>query len=109
MSTSTSKATAVQVKKRISDAQNVELKWEEACSDKLLSTISAHADAVGSPKHIYFPLLTVTASFMGINGKIKINEEWEEPAILWNIVAARKGEKKTAALSRLSHAVEVRK
>ncbi len=44
---------------------------------------------------------------MGVNATIKINDEWPEPAILWNVVAARKGEKKTAALKRLLKAVEV--
>ena len=45
---------------------------------------------------------------MGVNGRIKINAEWIEPAIIWNVVAARKGEKKIAALKPLLTAVEVR-
>lgn len=70
------------VKSRITKAQGIKLNWEEACSEQLLKTISAHADAVGAPKHyIYFPLLTVAASFMGVNAQIKINVEWSEPAI----------------------------
>ncbi len=56
---------------------------------------------------IYFLLLTVTASFMGVNARVYINEEWTEPSVLWNVVAARKGEKKTAALKRILHGVEV--
>lgn len=44
---------------------------------------------------------------MGINARISINDEWSEPVILWNVVAARKGEKKTAAMKRLLSAVEV--
>ena len=88
---------AATVKARVEKAQSVDLNWESACSEGLLRAISAHADAVGAPKHyIYFSLLTVTASFIG---KIKINEEWTEPAIIWSVVAAR-GEKKTAALKR---------
>ena len=70
---------AATVKARVEKAQSVDLNWESACSEGLLRAISAHADAVGAPKHyIYFPLLTVTASFIGVNGKIKINEEWTE-------------------------------
>ena len=42
---------------------------------------------------------------MGVNAYI--NQEWSEPAILWTVVAARKGEKKTAAVKRLLRAVEV--
>ena len=56
---------------------------------------------------MFFPLLTVAASFMGVNSTLRINEEWSEPAIIWTVVAARKGEKKTAALKRLIKAVEV--
>ena len=97
------------MKARISKAQEVHLNWNRSCSAELLKTISAHADAVGAPKeYIFFPLLTVAASSMGINARISINEEWNEPAILWNVVAARKGEKKTAAMKRLLSAVEVR-
>ena len=32
------------------------LSWEDACSDELLSTIKAHAQAIGAPnEYIYFP------------------------------------------------------
>ncbi len=55
----------------------------------------------------FFPLLTVCASFMGVNAVMTVNPEWKEPAILWNIVVARKGEKKTAAMKRLLTIVEV--
>ena len=82
-------------KARISKAQGIKLKWNDICKPTLLKTIAAHADAVGAPKeYVFFPLLTVTASFMGINARININDEWSEPAIMWNVVAARKGEKK---------------
>ena len=97
-----------EVKARITNAQNIKLDWERVCSPTLLRTLSAHADAIGAPKeYIFFPLLTVTASFMGVNACMHINSEWQEPAILWNIVVARKGEKKTAALKRLLRIVEV--
>jgi hypothetical protein len=96
------------LKARISKAQGITLKWDEVCSPTLLKAVGAHADAVGAPKeYVFFPLLTVSASFMGVNARISINDEWSEPAILWNVVAARKGEKKTAAMKRLLSAVEV--
>ena len=97
------------IKRRVLNAQSVLLGWEEACSEEVLRAVSAHADAVGSPKHyIYFPMLTVAASMMGVNAEVKINDEWSEPSILWSVVAARKGEKKTAAMKRLLSSVEVR-
>lgn len=96
------------IKARIEKAQKVELDWGKACSTNVLCTVAAHSEAIGAPKqYIYFPLLTVAASFMGVNANITINEEWTEPAIVWNVVAARKGEKKTAAMKRILSGVEV--
>lgn len=108
MSSSTSTSLTASEKSKVEKAQRVQLNWENACSEELLKTVTAHSEAIGAPIHyIFFPLLTVAASFMGVNATIKINDEWPEPAILWNVVAARKGEKKTAALKRLLKAVEV--
>ena len=97
-----------EVKVRINSAQEFSLDWNRSCSSSLIRTIEGHADAVGAPKeYIFFPLLTVVASFMGVNARMCVNSEWSEPAILWSVVAARKGEKKTAALKRLLNIVEV--
>jgi hypothetical protein len=38
---------------------------------------------------------------MGVNAHIAINQMWKEPAVLWFIIAAKKGQKKTAALRLL--------
>ena len=66
MAAHTRKITA-DLKARISKAQGVKLNWN-SCSTELLKTITAHAEAVGAPKeYILFPLLTVSASFMGQN------------------------------------------
>lgn len=71
-------------------------------SDNLINLVNAHADAIGVPfEFILWPLLTAAASFMGINAHVRINQEWPEPAIIWFVIAARKGEKKTAALHRI--------
>ena len=92
-----------EIKKRIQTAQELKLDWDKACSAELLTTITAHAEAIGSPKeYIYFPLLTVIASFMGVNATIDINEEWSEPSILWNVIAARKGEKKNSSTETIA-------
>ena len=64
--------------------------------------INALADAIGCPVKFIFPLLlTIIASCVGINGTVRINDTWSEPAIMWFIVAANKGQKKTAALRLL--------
>ena len=38
---------------------------------------------------------------MGVNAHVKVNPIWYEPAILWFIIAANKGQKKMAALRLL--------
>ena len=82
----------VDMKARIGKAQGVRLNWSNSCSAELLT---AHAEAVGAPKeYIFFPLLTVCASFNGVNARMSINDEWSEPPIVWNVVAARKGGEK---------------
>ena len=97
-----------EAKQRISAAQGARFEWGRACSTELYRIVDPHAKAVGSPKEfIFVPLLTVAASFTGVNAGIKVNDEWSEPAVLWTVVAARKGEKKTAALKRILKAVEV--
>jgi len=97
-------------KRRVSEAKSAarRFEWPEVASKPLRDVVEAHANAIGSPKEfIFVPMLTVAASFMGINAVVRINPEWSEPAILWTVVAARKGEKKTAAKKRLLSAVEV--
>lgn len=99
-----------EVKARISSAQGLTLDWEKRCSPSLIRTTEGHADTIGAPKeYIFFRLLTVVASFMGVNARMCVNPEWSEPAIVWTVVASRKGEKKTAALKRLVSIVEVSK
>ena len=62
--------------------------------------VSAYADSLGCPQeYILFFLLTVTASFIGTLGRIHVKDSWEEPAIFWLNVCARKGQKKTACLA----------
>ena len=68
-------------------------------SSPLYRLVNCHADALGVPEEfILYPLITSIAACIGVNGYIRINQTWVEPSILWLVVAARKGEKKTAAL-----------
>lgn len=43
---------------------------------------------------------------MGVNAHVNVNPAWKEPAIMWFVVAAKKGEKKTAALRLIRQALE---
>lgn len=93
---------ALQHKKRIEIAQNIEFPENVLREDTINNLLIAHSQAVGCPKEfILFPLLTAVAYCMGIKTEIRVNPEWIEPAILWFVVAARKGEKKTAGLNRV--------
>lgn len=90
---------------RISGGQAISFPWEKT-SSQTQNLVRAYADSLGCPaEYILFPLLTVTASFIGTNGRIQINDSWEEPAIVWFNVCARKGQKKTAALNVLARPV----
>ena len=76
-------------------------------SARMTQLIGAHADAIGVPlEFIFWPLLTAVGSFIGTNGHIRINSEWVEPSIMWFVIAAKKGEKKTAALRRIRKPVK---
>ena len=79
---------------RISAGQAILLPWDKTTT-QTRNLVRAYADSLGCPEeYILFPLLTVTASFIGTHGRIHINDSWEEPAIVWFNVCARKGQKK---------------
>lgn len=65
-------------------------------SAPLHQLVSANSDAIGCPPElIFYPLLTSTAKFKGTNASIKINSEWQEPAVdcecdLLNIVEGKR-------------------
>lgn len=79
---------------RISAGQAISFPWDKT-STKTRNLVQAYSNSLGCPdEYIFFPLLTVAASFIGTNGTMQINESWEEPAIAWFNVCARKGQKK---------------
>jgi len=87
---------------KLTTANSERVDFSELFSPQLYSVVTSNADAIGAPvEFLAYPLLTVAALFMGINAHVRVNPEWTEPAILWFVVAAMKGEKKTAALRRL--------
>ncbi len=88
-------------------AQAARLDLSSVLSRPLFKLITANANAIGSPaEFILYPLITAAASCMGTNATVQINPEWTEPSILWFVLAARKGERKTAALRRIRKPVE---
>ena len=80
-------------------ANQKRLDLSKCLSTPLHRLVTCHADALGvPPEFILYPLLTSVAACIGVNGHIRINSTWIEPSVLWLVVAAKKGEKKTAAL-----------
>ena len=79
----------------------------DACMTRRIRQLcQAHADSVGAPiEFLLFPLLSLGAHFMGPSF-VNIREGWKEPVILWNVIAADKGQKKSPSLSRFLPALE---
>ena len=93
---------ATSFRKKLETAQNTCLPFDTVLSESLLCVCVALSDAIGCPiEFVVFPLLTIIAGCMGVNAHISLNQMWKEPAILWFIIAASKGQKKTAALRLL--------
>lgn len=93
---------ATPFKVKLQKAQCLCLDFSNIASEPLVGMCTALSDAIGCPiEFIFFPLLTIVAACMGINAQVKVNPIWYEPAILWFIIAANKGQKKTAALRLL--------
>ena len=93
---------ATSFRNKVTKAQTTCLPFDTILCEPLVGICTALSDAIGCPmEFIFLPLLTIIAGCMGINGHIKINQIWKEPAILWFIIAANKGQKKTAALRLL--------
>ena len=83
-------------------AQSMCVEYGTIFLEALVGMCVALSDAIGCPlEFIIFPLLTIIAGCMGISARIAINHVWTEPAVVWFIVAANKGQKKTAALRLL--------
>ena len=88
-------------------AQSTCIEYGTIFSEPLIGMCVALSDAIGCPlEFVIFPLLTIIAGCMGINAHVAINQMWTEPAIVWFIVAANKGQKKTAALRLLKKPLE---
>ncbi len=93
--------------RRLQETNQRRLPLQQYLSPTLHRLVNCHADAIGAPiEFIFYPLLTAVASCMGVNSRVRINPTWTEPSILWFVVAAKKGEKKTAALRVLRKPLE---
>jgi hypothetical protein len=95
------------MEKRLKQAQEHRFDWTSVCSPEMLSFLDSHANSIGVPKEfLFFPLLTTIASLLGKNSHLQINSTWKEPAILWLIIASKKGTNKSGALNLLTQALQ---
>ena len=87
---------ATPFRNKLVKAQSTCLPFDTILSEPLVGVGAALSDAIGCPiEFIVLPLLTIIVGCMGVNAHIAINQMWKEPAILWFIIAANKGQKKT--------------
>lgn len=93
--------TLLEIDRRVAAAQRLALDLDQCTSDKVKSLVKLHANTIGCPvEFMFMPLLTLTSHFMGPDTRVKVKDGWEEPPIIWTVVLADKGQKKSAALNR---------
>ena len=87
--------------------QNSRFEWALVCSAEMNNFLDKHAKSIGVPKEfLFFPFLTTVASLMGTNTTMEINSKWKEPALLWFVIASKKGTNKSGALNLLTQPLQ---
>ena len=77
------------VNRRVTAAQRIIFDVDEVSTVPMKDLIKVHASTIGCPtEFIFFPLLSIALHFMGLETGVMVNEEWQEPLILWNVVLA---------------------
>ena len=88
-------------------AQGKIFDFRKGTSYGVKALVKAHNEAIGCPLEcVFFQLLSVCSHFMGPDCRVMVNEKWKEPAILWTVVLAEKGQKKSPALNRFLHPIQ---
>ena len=91
--------TQEEVDKRIAAAQEIQLDFSTATTDRIRKLVSDYAVSIGCPKEFFLlPLQSLAAHFIGPKACVQVHSSWEEPIILWSVVMAHKGQKKSPAL-----------
>ena len=91
---------------RIKKAQSISIDLQNISSPEVGGMVKAYADSISVPsEYIFYPPLTTVGSLIGVNGKVLIRDGWTELFCFWVVVAARKGEKKTACVNLLKGTV----
>ena len=89
-----------EIDEKVKRAQEVVLDVEKSVPPKVVNLVRCHAEAIGAPfEFILFPLLSIVVHFAG-GSKVWLKKDWPEILIIWTVVLADKGQKKSPALSR---------
>ena len=93
------------IKRRQEKAYSVSGDWDKMLPANVKHVIQCYTDSIGVPiDFLFFPMLTTTSSVMQYS-TIRLSNTWVEPCIIWTMVVARKGEKKSAALKYIADAL----
>ena len=88
-----------EVERRIAAAQTIHLDLGSATTERIHKLVTDYSTSIGCPKELFLlPLQSISAHFIGPKASIKIHDAWKEPIILWSIVMAHKGQKRSLAL-----------
>ena len=87
-------------------AQEIQLDFSTATTDRVRKLVSDYAASIGCPKEFFLlPLQSLAANFIGPEVCVQVHTSWEEPIILWSVVMAHKGQKKSPALQCFNKAL----
>ncbi|XP_060064700.1 uncharacterized protein LOC132545049 [Ylistrum balloti] len=89
---------------RFRSAQHIRVNWNGILSTDVDRFVSGHAAILSCAKELLLcPLLSAVASCMGPNTVIDVNSHWQEIPVLWTVVAARRGERKTTVFRKVKN------
>lgn len=84
-------------------AQNIPFPQpEEACGTRVAELLKDLAQGVGCPvEQILVPLLPCIGGLMGTNTSIRVHRAWSEPPVVWTMVGAAAGSRRSAVIRLL--------
>ncbi|OWF40939.1 uncharacterized protein LOC110463141 [Mizuhopecten yessoensis] len=87
---------------RFRNAQRIRVNWSEILGTDVDRFVCGHAAILSCAKDLLLcPLLTAVASCMGPNTVIHVGQHWQETPVLWTVVAARRGERKSTVFRKV--------
>uniref|UniRef100_A0A0B7AHL5 DUF3987 domain-containing protein n=1 Tax=Arion vulgaris TaxID=1028688 RepID=A0A0B7AHL5_9EUPU len=75
---------------------------KSACGERVGEWIEDLARGIGCPvEYVLVPLLPCVGSLLGTNTTIRVHRAWAEPPIVWSIVGASSGSRRSAVIRQL--------